>query len=71
MGFAGTSITNEDAEEILTSLVKVYSAIPPILKSYIPSLDRILTVLPDAVRKYSVEDIIKLLDWAAKNEIVI
>ncbi|MCL4376297.1 hypothetical protein M1558_02295 [Candidatus Parvarchaeota archaeon] len=71
MGFAGTSITNEDAEEILTSLVKAYSAIPPILKDYIPPLDRILKVLPDTVRKYSVEDVIKLLDWAAKNEIVI
>ena len=71
MGFAGTSITNEDAEEILTSLVKAYSAIPPILKNYIPPLDRILKILPDTVRKYSVEDVIKLLDWAAKNEIVI
>ena len=71
MGFAGTSITNDDAEEILTSLVKAYSAIPPVLKNYIPPLDRILKVLPDTVRKYSVEDIIKLLDWAAKNEIFI
>ena len=49
----------------------MYSAIPPVLKNYIPPLDRILKVLPDTVRKYSVEDIIKLLDWAAKNEIVI
>jgi hypothetical protein len=71
MGFAGTSITNDDAEEILTSLVKAYSAIPPMLKEYIPPLGRILKVLPNTVRKYSVEDIIKLLDWAAKNEIVI
>jgi hypothetical protein len=71
MGFAGTDITNEDAQEILTSLVKAYSAIPQALKDYIPPLDRILKVLPDTVRKYSVEDVIKLLDWAAKNEIVI
>ena len=71
MGFAGTSITNDDAEEILTSLVKAYCAIPHVLQNYIPPLDRILKVLPDTVRKYSVEDIIKLLDWAAKNEIVI
>ena len=71
MGFAGTSITNDDAQEILTSLVKAYSAIPPVFKEYIPPLDRILKVLPDTVRKYSVEDIIQLLDWAAKNEIVI
>ncbi|MCL4391525.1 MAG: hypothetical protein M1284_03300 [Candidatus Parvarchaeota archaeon] len=71
MGFAGTNISNADAEEILTSLVKAYSVIPPAMKPYIPPLDRILKVLPDSVRKYSVEDIVKLLDWAAKNEIVI
>ncbi len=71
MGFIDTDITNEDAEEILTTLVTAYSSIPPTLKQYIPPLDRVLKVLPDSVRKYSVEDIIKLLDWAAKNEIVV
>jgi hypothetical protein len=71
MGFAGTNITDEDAQEILTLLVTAYSAIPPVVKPYIPSLDRILKALPDTVRKYSVEDIIKLLGWAAKNDIVI
>jgi hypothetical protein len=71
MGFAGTNINSKDAEEILTSLVNAYSVIPQPIKPYIPPLERILEVLPDSVRKYSVEDVIKLLEWAAKNEIVI
>ncbi len=71
MGFAGTNINNKDAEEILTSLVNAYSVIPSVIKPYIPPLEKILEVLPNSVRKYSVEDIIKLLEWAAKNEIVI
>lgn len=71
MGFVGTEITNEDAEEILASIAKAYSAIPEIARPYIPSLDKILRSLPDSVRKYSVMDIIKLLDWAVKNEIIV
>ncbi len=71
MGFVGTEITDEDAEAILTSLVRAYSVIPSGLKGYIPSLERILEAIPDEARKYSLEDIIKLLAWAAKNEIVI
>ncbi len=71
MGFIGTDISNSDAEVILTSLVKAYSIIPSGLKSYVPSLERILEAIPDEARKYSLKDIITLLAWAAKNEIVI
>lgn len=71
MGFIGTAITNEDAEVILTSLVKTYSVIPQALKEYVPSLETILEGIPDEARKYSLQDLIKLLAWAAKNEIVI
>jgi hypothetical protein len=71
MGFIGTDITEKDAEIILTSLVKTYSVIPSSLKQYIPSLETILEAIPDEARKYSIEDIVKLLDWAAKNQIVI
>ncbi len=71
MGFIGTAITNEDAEVILTSLVRTYSVIPQALKEYVPSLETILEGIPDEARKYSLQDLIKLLAWAAKNEIVI
>lgn len=71
MGFAGTKITNEDAEVILTSLVKAYSVVPTQLKQYIPKLETILEAVPEEARKYSLEDLIKLLSWASKNEIVI
>ncbi len=70
MGFIGTDITNGDAEVILTSLVKVYSGIPAELKQYIPKLETILEAIPDEARKYSLEDLIKLLSWATQNQIV-
>ena len=71
MGFIGTDITEKDAEVILTSLVKTYSVIPSGLKQYIPSLETILEAIPNEARKYSLDDIVKLLAWAAKNQIVI
>lgn len=71
MGFAGTNISNEDAEVILTSLVKAYSIVPQQLRRFIPKLETILEAVPDEARKYSLEDIIKLLSWAAQNEIII
>ncbi len=71
MGFVGTSITKEDAEVILTSLVKAYSVIPSQLKQCVPSLEVMLETIPDEARKYSLEELITLLAWAAKNEIVI
>jgi hypothetical protein len=71
MGFIGTKITNGDAEVILTSLVKAYSVIPSELKQYIPKLETLLEAIPDEARKYSLEDIIKLLSWATDNQIVL
>ncbi|MCL5009675.1 MAG: hypothetical protein M1433_01705 [Candidatus Parvarchaeota archaeon] len=71
MGFAGTSITNEDAEIILTSLVKAYSIVPAPLKQLVPKLETILEAVPDEARKYSLDEIIKLLSWASQNEIII
>lgn len=71
MGFVGTNISEDDAEVILTSLVKTYSVIPVQLKPYVPSLEIVLEAIPDEARRYSLEDLIKLLSWASKNEIVI
>lgn len=71
MGFLDTEITKEDAEVILTSLVKVYASIPGVLRPYIPDLNTVLKAVPQEARKYPLEDIIKLLEWAAANQIVV
>lgn len=71
MGFIGTSISEEDAEVILTSLVKTYSIIPQQIKQYIPQLEVVLESIPEEARKYSLKELITLLAWAAKNQIVI
>ncbi len=70
MGFIGTSISNEDAETILTTLAKAYYGIPPEIKGMIPDLDYILEQIPEEARKYTLEDLIKLLSWANKNGII-
>ena len=71
MGFLGTDVSDSDAEIILTSLVKAYSVVPDGLKEYVPKLEDVLEAIPDEARKYSLEDLIKILSWAAKNEIVV
>ena len=71
MGFAGTDISPQDAEVILTSLVKAYAVVPSAIRDYIPGLDRILESIPDEARKYKLGDLIKLLEWADQNQIVI
>ncbi len=71
MGFVGTSITDEDAEVILTSLVRAYSVIPSEARQFIPPLEIMLEAIPQEARKYPLEDVIKLLAWAGKNQIVI
>ncbi len=71
MGFLGTDVSDSDAEVILTSLVKTYAVIPDGLKEYVPKLEDVLEAIPEEARKYSLEDLIKILSWAAKNEIVI
>ncbi|MGC8516332.1 MAG: hypothetical protein ACP5MT_00320 [Candidatus Acidifodinimicrobium sp.] len=70
MGFIGTSISEEDAEVILTTLAKAYYGIPPEIKNMIPNLDFILEQIPEEARKYTLEDLIKLLSWANKNGII-
>ena len=71
MGFVGTGITNEDAEVILTSLVRAYAVIPQEARQFIPPLELMLEAIPLEARKYPLEDVIKLLAWAGKNQIVI
>ncbi|MCW1293845.1 MAG: hypothetical protein OH316_00690 [Candidatus Parvarchaeota archaeon] len=70
MGFIGTSISQEDAEVILTTLAKAYSGIPQEIKSIAPNLDYILEQIPEEARKYTLEELIKLLSWANKNGII-
>lgn len=70
MGFANTNISKEDAETILIALAKVYGNIPSEIKQFIPPFEKILENIPDEARKYTVEDIIKLLQWAKDNGII-
>jgi len=64
MGYAGTSITPEDAEEIINEVSRAYAKVPMMFRSFLPSLPELLRKIPDCARKYTLGDLIKLLESA-------
>lgn len=64
MGYAGTSISPEDAEEIISEVSSAYARIPMMFRPFIPSLPGLLGRIPMCARKYTLGDLIRLLEWA-------
>lgn len=64
MGYAGTPISPQDAEEIVEEVRRVYSRIPAMLRPFIPSLPELLMKIPECARKYTLGDLIRLLEAA-------
>lgn len=66
-GLKGTSITERDAKEIIDGVQLMYDKVPSFLRPMLPSLPDVLRRIPNSAGKYSLGEIIQLLDWAYEN----
>lgn len=66
-GLKGTNITEKDAEEIVDGVQAMYEKIPPLFRPMLPSLPDVLRRIPASAGKYTLDEIIQLLDWAYQN----
>jgi hypothetical protein len=60
----GTSIQGKDAEEIVTGVQALYEKIPAFIRPMLPALPDILRRIPASAGKYTLNEIIELLDSA-------
>ena len=60
----GTSIQGKDAEEIVTGVQAMYEKIPAFIRPMLPALPDILRRIPASAGKYTLNEIIELLDSA-------
>jgi hypothetical protein len=60
----GNSIPEKDADEIIAGVQAMYDKIPSFVRSMLPSLPDILRRIPASAGKYTLDEIIELLDWA-------
>lgn len=66
-GVKGTSITEKDAKEIIDGVQAMYEKIPPLFRPMLPSLPDVLRRIPPSAGKYTLDEIIQLLDWAYQS----
>jgi hypothetical protein len=60
----GTSIQGKDAEEIVVGVQAMYEKIPAFIRPMLPALPDILRRIPASAGKYTLNEIIELLDSA-------
>jgi hypothetical protein len=60
----GSSINEKDADEIIVGVQAMYDKIPSFVRSMLPALPDILRRIPSSAGKYTLNEIIQLLDWA-------
>ena len=60
-------VPEEDAREIIRQVRDLYRNMNPFVKSFVPSASDVLRKIPPVARKYTVDDLIRLLEWAAKE----
>ena len=63
----GTKIEEKDAKEIIAGIQSMYDKIPGFIRPMLPSLPDILRRIPASAGKYTLDEIIQLLDWAYEN----
>ena len=71
MGSKGTktklksgNINEKDADEIIAGVQAMYDKIPSFVRSMLPALPDILRRIPSSAGKYTLDEIIQLLDSA-------
>ncbi len=60
----GTSINEKDADEIIAGVQAMYDKIPSFVRPMLPALPDILRRIPASAGKYTLNEIIQLLDSA-------
>jgi hypothetical protein len=60
----GTSIEGKDATEIIAGVQAMYEKIPAFIRPMLPALPDILRRIPASAGKYTLNEIIQLLDEA-------
>lgn len=60
----GNSIAEKDADEIIAGVQAMYDKVPSFVRSMLPALPDILRRIPSSAGKYTLDEIIQLLDWA-------
>jgi hypothetical protein len=60
----GNSIAEKDADEIIAGVQAMYDKIPSFVRPMLPALPDILRRIPSSAGKYTLDEIIQLLDWA-------
>jgi hypothetical protein len=63
----GTNIEEKDAKEIIVGVQAMYDKIPGFIRPMLPSLPEILRRIPSSAGKYTLNEIIQLLDWAYES----
>ncbi len=66
-GVKGTSINEKDAKDIIDGVQAMYDKVPTFFRPMLPSLPDILRRIPPSAGKYTLGEIIQLLDWAYEN----
>lgn len=66
-GLKGTSINEKDAKEIIDGVQAMYDKVPSLFRSMLPSLPDVLRRIPPSASKYTLGEIIQMLDWAYEN----
>jgi hypothetical protein len=66
-GVKGTSINEKDAKEIIDGVQAMYDKVPGFFRPMLPSLPDVLKRIPESAGKYTLGEIIQLLDWAYAN----
>ena len=63
----GTNIEEKDAKEIISGIQAMYDKIPGFIRPMLPRLPDILKRMPSSAGKYTLNEIIQLLDWAYES----
>jgi hypothetical protein len=58
------SIEGKDAEEIVAGIQAMYDKLPAFIRPMLPAMPDILRRIPASAGKYTLSEIIELLDWA-------
>jgi hypothetical protein len=66
-GVKGTNINEKDAKEIIDGVQAMYDKVPSFFRPMLPSLPDVLKRIPESAGKYTLGEIIQLLDWAYEN----
>lgn len=63
----GTSINEKDASEIIAGVQAMYEKIPAFIRPMLPPMPDILRRIPSSAGKYTLDEIIQLLDQAYES----